>query len=226
LPALFLESKKNLGKRFDGEAMHLTKEEQKIPPTAEEIEAGSWAQFYGDSFVPRMTERYRVYKKYAAAVDKVPLTPAQVFRDKLSRALIRNFDVTQTSLLNVFAFQYKSGAVTLVEYDFDQANLGDGWDANSLPEVYARLSKTLGYQDLSDYNAKRSDTDKNADREQILKTIEESLHNYESSGFEAEAGQFKQSEFDSSRVKKFAEDTAKALREILVNPDKAFSFIK
>jgi hypothetical protein len=225
-PALFLESKKNLGKRFDGEAMHLTKEEQKIPPTAEEIEAGSWAQFYGDSFVPRMTERYRVYKKYAAAVDKVPLTPAQVFRDKLSRALIRNFDVTQTSLLNVFAFQYKSGAVTLVEYDFDQANLGDGWDANALPEVYARLSKTLGYPDLSDYNARRSDTDKKADREEILRTIEESLHNYESSGFEAEAGQFKQSEFDSSSIKKLAEDTAKSLREILANPDKAFSFIK
>jgi hypothetical protein len=226
MPALFLESKKNLGERFGGEAMHLTKEEKKIPPTEEEISVGSWAQFYGDSFVPRMTERYRIYKKYAAAVDKVPLTPAQVFRDKLSRALISNFDVMQNYLLNVFAFQYKSGAVTLVEYDFDEATLGGGWNDDGLMEVYGRLSKALGYQDLTEYNAKRGDAGKKADREEILRIIEESLRHYENSDLEKEILRFKRPEFDPSSVKKLAEDTVKALREILANPNKAFSFIK
>lgn len=225
-PAVFMESKKNLGHRYDGEAMKLTKEEEKIAPTAEEIQVGSWARFYGDSFVPRMTERYRVYKKYQAALDKTPMTMKQAIVERFSKALINSYDVVEQYMLNTFAWQFDNGAVTMVEYDFDDASPNGGWNANTLQDVYNRYARSLGLTDLNGYNTKRTDAQKKADRDEALKVIEATLAHYEASGLAQEMNDWKEREFSPSSHKNAADNSVKAMKEILANPAKAFAFVK
>lgn len=225
-PAVFMESKKNLGKRMDGEAMHLTKEEEAIPPTAEEVQVGSWARFYGDSFVPRMTERYRIYKKYLAALDKVPMTIKQAMIEKLSKSLVSSYDVVENYMLNTFAWQWNNKAVMMVEYDFDDASPGHGWSSNTLQEVYGRYARSLGLSDINGYNSKRTEAEKKADRDEVLKTLEAILAHYEASGLEQEMNDWKEREFSPSGHKNTAENSVKAMKDILANPAKAFAFVK
>lgn len=221
----FMEPKKDMAHRFDAKVLRLTPQEEAVPLTSSEQNQASWARMYGDSFVPRIAMRQRIYAKYLKLSPLVALSLREIMHEKLGTELVSNSDVTQESLVNVFPIQYKSGAVQMVEYDFDSVYIAAPSAANFLYEVFSEYARGLKLGSIADYKAKRTPAEKQADQAEVIAGSREILAAYQASGFDAEAAAFTNPGYDTTQARTSAATAVTELTNIINDPANAFAFL-
>ena len=224
-PGIFLEPKKGMAKRVAATVFDLTDAEKKVPFSQTEISNGQvWASMYGDSFVPKMMMRARVYNKYIADLGKVGQTLEQAFLQILGRAVVQNYDVSESYLVNVFPIQFTSGALQMVEYDFDGVNFSEPTTSNVLTNAFAEYAKGLKMT-LADYKTKRTAVEKQNDQKEVLAAIDRVLNGYTASGLDGELSSFTDPHYDTKNLSGVLTKVIDKLKAVQADPKTAFSFL-
>lgn len=223
-PGIFLESKKDMAERVDAKVLKLTQAEEDVPFTALELDAASWASHYGDSFVTKIASRIRIYSKYTSLYRKVPLTLRQIVLEKFAKSLVVSYDVAPTVLVNVFPIQFNSGAVQMVEYDFDEAVLGTFDKTQFLSAVFEEYTDQHNIQ-LATYKSTKTKVQKDADKAEVLATIREIIKSYHDSGLEMELRDFNSPFYQTGSYLNAYSAAEVDLNQILADPDTALAFI-
>jgi len=222
---IFLEPKKDMAKRLNAEVIRLTKEEEEVPLTPEELAQASWAIRYGDSFISKIALRSRVYNKYVAIREAAKPGLRDIFLQRLGLSLILNYDTGQQWLINTFPIQFANGAAQMVEYDFDTAQLGDGFKKQVLFGVFNEFASGMNMS-LDQYKMQRPREMIEADKEVVLAAIREAIAAYQASGLEEELRGFKKHTYNADRLLNFLSESLRELNSALDNPNEAFSFLR